>query len=566
MAGITAAAGRGEYSLLDYASLVAKRWRWVLLPMVLLGALALTAGLRQEDSYRARAVVLVADTASQQALDSGATNAGILSRELSNEILLAESSPVEELVEAELGSVPDVEINAVSGADALSFVATAATPDAAARSANTWAGKYIQTKQDEAVANIAAASVSLNARLDDLGAERQQLRTSLDELERRVAGVEGTSSPAVQGQIEQLTYELDLVEAQARSTTASLTDLELQAELAAVGEARMVQVAGPPKAPSNFPIPLLVAMGVLLGFLVGIGLAVLVETLDRTIKVSADVGDVTDLPVLASVPRPARRSGEPSFAVIEDPEGLVANAYHKVRSSLEFVGFEREIRSVLVTSANASEGKSTTSSNLALAFASSGNQTVLIDVDFRRPRQHELYRIDQVPGLSDYVLYGAGLASVAHPLHEAGIREMRIIPSGTVPPSPAAFIGTRSFQETIEWVASQAEKVTLDAPPLLAVPDALTLAQHVDAVVITARAGQTTKDELGEVLRLLGQVQANVVGVVLIGVSDADSYGKGYRAQGAPVRPSPGSDNGNGLWAESSMPAAQGAPSVTGRG
>ncbi|MEL6985799.1 MAG: polysaccharide biosynthesis tyrosine autokinase, partial [Actinomycetota bacterium] len=368
---------------------------------------------------------------------------------------------------------------------------------------------------------------------DELRVRRQELRGSLDQLQRQVGQTDATTPSALQAQLDETSYELDLVEAQAQATTSSLTDLDLQAELAAVGEARMVQVAGPPRAPSNTPIPLLVAMGALLGLLLGVGLAVLIEAFDRTIKTAADVADVTDLPVLASIPRTGRRAPDPAFAIVEDPEGLVANAYHKVRSSLEFVGLESEINSILVTSANASEGKSTTSSNLALAFASVGNQTVLIDVDFRRPRLHTLYQVDQAPGLSDYILYGAALARVAHPLQEPGIAEMRIIPSGTVPPSPAALIGTKSFQETVDWIASHAEIVTLDAPPLLAVPDALSLGQQVDAVVVTARAGQTTKDELREVVGMLRQIQAKVAGVVLIGVAEADSYGKGYEARTA---------------------------------
>ncbi|MEL6981650.1 MAG: Wzz/FepE/Etk N-terminal domain-containing protein, partial [Actinomycetota bacterium] len=90
MAGMTVA-GRGEYSLLDYGSLLTKRWRWVLAPIVLLGALALVWAVRQPDNYRAAAVVLVAETASQEALDARSQNAGVLNRELSNEILLAES-------------------------------------------------------------------------------------------------------------------------------------------------------------------------------------------------------------------------------------------------------------------------------------------------------------------------------------------------------------------------------------------------------------------------------------------------------------------------------------------
>lgn len=527
-----------EYSLLDYWAIARKRWPWILVPIVLITAAAVAYSVNQPARYASSARVLLADTASQRTLDPSSQNTGFLSRELSNEISLANSDTVISLVEDQLGDLPDVAISSESDADVLVFEATAADAVTAADHANTWASMYVQVKRDEAVGSIDAAADSLQVRLEDLRRTRQEIRQPLDDLDDRIAR---TADPDLAADLQRqydrladdLRYELELVTAQAESTVASLTDLELQGELAAVGEARIVQFAAPPLGPANPPLSRNVALGVVLGAMIGAGLALLAETRDTTIKTAAQVQAITDLPVLASIPE-ADRKALPKLALAAhtEPEGKYADGYHKVRSSVEFAGFENPISSILVTSANASEGKTTTSSNLALALCSVGKRTVLIDTDYRRPKVHTHYNVPQTPGLSDHLLHGADLKQVAYGIDEPGLEQILILPTGTIPPNPAAFVGTERFRETIRWITKQTEVVILDSPPLLAVSEPLSLSKHVDAVVLTARAGKTTKAELAEVVSTLKQNGANVLGVVLVGVSEAETYGKyGYYRQ-----------------------------------
>lgn len=526
-------ANRHEFSLLDYLSLLRKRWLWFLLAVVVTTGLSVVYASQVRDHYEARAAVLVAETASQRALDPAARNAGILTRELSNEILLAESSAVRTGVDERLGDLPEVDIEAAPGADALFFKARADDPASAALFANTWAEMYVQAKQQEAVENIALATTGLSQRLDELTTERLGLQSQLDALQRVPTQAGGQPTAETQRQIAALEAELSTVTSRSEATASSLADLELQAELAAVGEARLIQVANPPLGPANRPPYLYVAMGVVIGVLSGIGLALLVDSLDGTVKTPGDVQAATNLPNLASVPAANRRlQHDPALATTAEPEGPLANAYHRVRSSVEFVGLVEEIESVLVTSANASEGKSTTSSNLALALSSTGRRVVLADVDFRRGRVHQIYQLDSYPGLSDVVLDGSEMHDIAHPVYSGGSFDLRVIPTGTVPPSPAAFIGTSGFRQAIEWIKDQSDIVVFDAPPLLSVPDALTLGQHADAVIVTAWSGRTKRHELTEVIDSLRQVNANVIGTVLIGAEGGDAYG--YRAPASP--------------------------------
>lgn len=547
-----------EYSLLDYVAIVRKRWPWMLLPVVALVIASVAWTLTRPPRYNAAARVLLADTAAQATLDPSSQNTGFLSRELSNEISLARSDLVEGLVVAELGDLPSMSIAAESDADVLVFRSSAAVATDAALNANTWAAQYIKVKRDEAVADIDAATASLQERLEDLRAERQRLREPLDELDDRISRTADVETAAdLQRQYDRLAddlrYELELVTGQAEATVASLTDLELQSEFASVGEARLIQVAAPPSSTSNPPLSRNLALGTTLGLLAGFGLALLAENRDNTVKGAADIASFTDLPVLASVPE-ADKKQQPLLATSthQDPEGAFANSYQKVRSSLDFASLEGELKTVLITSAGASEGKSTSSSNLALAFASVGRKTVLVDVDFRRARIHDIYGIPRAPGVSDVVLHGADMTSVAYSVNEQGLESFLVVPSGTPPPNPGAFVGTAGFVGAMDWIRDEAEMVILDAPPLLAVSDPHTMAKNVDAVVLTARAGKTTKGELAEIIAALGQVGANVLGIILIGVEESEAYGRYYYSyrsdNGRALAPPP--TVGSNLWTQ----------------
>ena len=211
------------------------------------------------------------------------------------------------------------------------------------------------------------------------------------------------------------------------------------------------------------------------------------------------------------------------------------------------------IKTVMVTSPNASEGKSTTSSNLALALSSVGQRTVLLDVDYRRGRVHDIFGIKQTPGMSDVILNGADMRSVSCAVNEPGLQNMLLVlPTGTVPPSPAAFVGTHGFLSSLDDLRAQADRVVLDAPPILAVSDAHTLGKHVDAVVVTARAGETTKGELTEVLTVMKQTGANVVGIVLIGVEEAETYARQYYYRSEEASAKKSSNGKANLWADNS--------------
>ncbi|MEL6982375.1 MAG: polysaccharide biosynthesis tyrosine autokinase, partial [Actinomycetota bacterium] len=299
---------------------------------------------------------------------------------------------------------------------------------------------------------------------------------------------------------------------------------ELDSELARTGTARVIQLAAPPRDDANPPLSRNLILGAVIGLVVGCAAALAADNLDRTIKTADDISGV---PVLGAIPKPGRelRQRDMSLATMNHTGTAVAEAYQKVRTSVEFAVLGRRLTSLLITSPNQSEGKTTTSSNLAWAMSAVDHRVVLADVDFRRPRLHEVFGCRLKPGLSDNLLKQIPLNKLALRVDDDR-RNLVIIPTGTRPPSPADFVAAPAFAGLIDRLENEADLVVLDAPPILPVSDALSMARQVDAVIVVAKAGSTGRDQLQETIDALRAVGADVLGVCLVGVrSDPSRYG-----------------------------------------
>ncbi len=517
-----------ELGLSDYLRIVRRRWSWVLLPLLTLLSLSAALTVRQAPRYCAAAQVLIADSEAQVAIQ-GDANVGVANRDLANEINIAYSDAVRDEVVAALGTEPAATIEGGGDSDILRFHSCGPTPDEAAAYANTWAEVYVSAKQEQAAANISAAVAGFEVRLEDLRNRRQDLRRDVDrERDRLARTVDEAQRVAIQAEIDRLDADLkvetDLVDTQIETIARNITLLELDSELARTGTARVIQTAAPPIRADNAPLSRNLVLGGLIGLILGAAAALVMDNLDKSIKTAEDIVGV---PVLGSIPRPGRelRPRELSLATMNHTGTPVAEAYQKVRTAVEFAVLGRRITSLLVTSPNQSEGKTTTSSNLAWALSAIDHRVVLADVDFRRPRLHQVFGCRVEPGLSDHLLTEAPLNKLALRVDDDR-RNLVIIPTGTRPPNPADFVASPTFADLIDKLETEADLVVLDAPPVLPVSDALSMARHVDAVVVVAKAGSTGRSDLAEALAALRGVGADVLGVCLVGVkSDPSRYG-----------------------------------------
>ena len=287
----------------------------------------------------------------------------------------------------------------------------------------------------------------------------------------------------------------------------------------------LVQVASVPTAPVSPKIPLNIALGVLVGLALGIGMAVLRETLETRIRNEHDVMLVTDVPVLGGIVFDPQAKDRPLIVQV-DPKSLRAESFRTLRTNLQFLDADRVDRSFVVTSSIQSEGKSTTAANLAIALADNGSRVLLVDADMRRSKLADYMGLEGAVGLSDALIGRANLQDVVQPWGNAGLY---VLPAGSVPPNPSELLGSSRMDSMLAEFNRAFDVVIFDCPPLLPVTDAAILAKKVGGAIIIVAAGRTHKNQLHGALTALRNVGAPISGLVLtmLPTKGPDAYGYG---------------------------------------
>jgi capsular exopolysaccharide synthesis family protein len=210
---------------------------------------------------------------------------------------------------------------------------------------------------------------------------------------------------------------------------------------------------------------------------------------------------------------------------ISEPRSPISEAYRTLRTNLDFASLDQALKTLVVTSAGVSEGKSSTLANLAVVSAQAGRKVVLVDADLRRPTLHEVFGLGNEAGLTTVMVDETALASP--PLQDTGIEGLSVLTSGSLPPNPAELMGSRRMEEVIAVLADQADQVFFDTPPVVAVTDAAVLATKVDGVLLVISAGQTRREYARTAVQRLEQISARLVGTVLTNVQMGAGF-KGY--------------------------------------
>jgi capsular exopolysaccharide synthesis family protein len=211
------------------------------------------------------------------------------------------------------------------------------------------------------------------------------------------------------------------------------------------------------------------------------------------------------------------------LVVATEPRSPTAEAYRQLRTNLQYSGVDSELKTVLITSANAAEGKSTTAANLATALAQSGKKVILVDADMRRPTLHTLLGVDGSRGLSNLIVSGRLDPSF---VKSTLIPNLNLLPAGRIPPNPAEFLGSERMKEVLSWLRGQAHYLIIDSPPLLAVTDGAILSQLCDTMILVASANQTRYGTLAAAVKQIHALDSHIAGVVVnkVNLGSLQSY------------------------------------------
>jgi succinoglycan biosynthesis transport protein ExoP len=289
-----------------------------------------------------------------------------------------------------------------------------------------------------------------------------------------------------------------------------------------------VQEATTPTAPTSPNVPLSIVLGFIVGLLVGIALAFLREALDNRIRGQHDIEALTTAPILGAMFYDAKASQRP-LVVHTEPKSPQAETYRSLRTNLQFLDFGENHHSFVITSSLAAEGKSSTSSNLAIAIAQGNSSVVVIDADLRRPRLATYLGLEGAVGLTDVLI---GRVELVDALQKWGDNEMYVLPAGSVPPNPSELLNSPAMKKLIATLEAEFDTVIIDAPPLLPVTDAAILARSTRGAIVVASAGKVHKNQLRSAIGILESVEANVLGLVMtfVPTRGADAYGYGQYA------------------------------------
>ncbi|MEO2223862.1 CpsD/CapB family tyrosine-protein kinase [Priestia megaterium] len=194
------------------------------------------------------------------------------------------------------------------------------------------------------------------------------------------------------------------------------------------------------------------------------------------------------------------------------PKDPVAEQYRTLRTNIQFSNVDQDIKTIVLTSSGAEEGKSTTSSNLATVYAQQGLNVLLIDADLRKPTGHYTFRLENHIGLTNVLTRQSTLAQA---VQESEIPHLSVLTSGPIPPNPSELLASVQMAELLKEMKEQFDMIIFDTPPILAVADAQILANQVDGTILVVSSGKTEKDAALKAKELLSNAQGKLLGVVL---------------------------------------------------
>ena len=343
-------------------------------------------------------------------------------------------------------------------------------------------------------------------------------RESLEaEIDATLADLTRTTNDLAAATDDSQKTRLEASLAQYRTTYSNLLASAQQAKISESQATNNIVVSEPavipeiPIRPRTFTNTLL---AIVIGAMLAVGAAFLAEYLDDTVKTADDVTRVTGLSTLGAIARLKDAGGTRQLIAWLKTKAPESEAYRTLRTNIQFSSVDKPIKTLLVTSSSPGEGKSTTTANLAVVMAQTGQNVIVVDTDLRRPVLHKVFEVPNNAGLTTALLAGEDANLEAH-LQSTDIDHLSVLTSGPIPPNPSELLGSHRMAHLVGALSQLADLVIFDSPPVLAVTDAAVMARQVDGVLLVADAGRTKEHALASAAAELQKTGGNLLGVAL---------------------------------------------------
>jgi tyrosine-protein kinase len=518
----------GSVELRDYLMVFRRKW-WLIALLGVVGAAVATGWtLQRTPIYRGTSSVLVQPVSvnrfeGTQRLDQQVNMTNEKQVALSSAVasiagkFLSSPAPPDRLLEHASVDVPaDSQILEIHYSDPIARTAQ--------KGADSFARAYIDYRKAGIARQLDTSMATLQKQIDTLSKR-------VPRLDQILTSPDSGSADKIQAAAQKNAYQQRI---------SSLSDQVAQLEQVDPTPAQVVQAADLPTSPVSPRKKLDIGLGLFVGLFLGIVGAFVRDRTDNRLRGRQDLAERLDRPVLASIPalsRYKRREGRlgwkkrrrSDLVTLDQPTSPSAEAYRTLRTRMARLAAQLDINSIMVVSGNVAEGKSTTAANLAVAFAESGRDVLLVSADLRRPRVHEFFALPNRSGLADLLADG----KVAKPDQPEGrgkqvavelwsvAPHLWVILSGTPPTHPSTLMDSDAMREFLKEQRDVFDFVILDCPPALVVSDSLALAALVDAVLVVADAKSTDREAIDQLRDQLEQVGGKIVGSVLNRSGDA---------------------------------------------
>jgi succinoglycan biosynthesis transport protein ExoP len=500
----------------------------------LIGALVVAAAVGgfvlsslRPDQYTATATMRVLDPNADKVFADGQLRVDP-ARDVETQLQLLRSDDLRADVDQALGEaarvIDGVSVSAVGSTDLISISVTSQDPQVAADAANAFASIYVQERMEQVASGFTSRAEELRSKAADL------------DTQIRAIDVELGAGDIAELEVEAKVDTRQSLMSQRNDLLTVATQQEVEAATRS-GNVEVAETASVPTAPSS-PDPVrdaVLAAGLALAL--GIGLAFLLDRLDDKVHTTEDVERIAGgVPVIGAIPvysaqgRRQRRISGSTRRTLVPLSSTAAESYRALRSNLRFSAVGVKRTTILLTSSEGSEGKSTVAANLAVVLAESGLRVVLVSADLRKPTLSSFFGVPETElGLTSVLVGDASLVDSMRMVTLASGRSLYVLPAGPLPQNPAEVLGSQAMRDVLQTIErAGADFILVDSPPILPVADALALSQFSDGVLVLTVAGRTPNTHLLQTVDRLRQVNAEIIGIVMNGIPTKGRYARSY--------------------------------------
>jgi capsular exopolysaccharide synthesis family protein len=432
---------------------------------------------------------------------------------------MAQREPIQQATMEALGIdwLPQYQSKVIPNTQIVEISVTDTIPQRAQIIANELANQLMLQSPAIAGTETGTRQEFIRQQLSSLQVQIQETQESIEDLQKSLVGLNSASQIAnIENEITEQTKKLNDLQDNYANFLAN-------SQQGALNILSVLEPANLPTRSVGINKIIIIALAGLVGFSLSTGAAYLLEYLDRTIKTASDIERVFGKPVIGYITEISSNGNQATF-VSDNPNSVLAENIHLLRSNIEFFRLNNPIKTILITSPSQGNGKTTIASNLALAMSQVEEDVILIDADLRRSAIHTALNLTKSPGLSEVIRNNAEIQDVLK--QRKNEKSLKVITAGRKPPNVTEVVGVSRISAILSELKENHELIIVDAPPLI-ISDSYNLASRVDGVVIVMEPGQTSDEQAKTIKEQLDRANANVLGFVFNKLSEDVMYGYG---------------------------------------